>query len=331
MINSMDKDKLYRYFEGIASAEEMQEIRSWAEGNEEHEALLRRERKLFDAIILLGTPQEAGGREAAPGAGQTGRQESGHKVRSLKRKVRSMWRVAAIVLLTVGLTASLLEYVESKDPALSALQKISVPAGQRVHILLPDSSSVWLNSGSTLEYAAAFGRKQRVVKLDGEGYFDVRHQDGKPFVVHTPQADVTDLGTKFNVEAYSRTGSFVASLMEGKISVRSACGQIEIEPDEMVQLERGRLVRSRIEDYDVYRWREGLYCFRNKTFHEVMKDFEKYYDVKIVLDNPILSTHRLSGKFRFADGLDYALRVLQAEEHFTYTRNDEANEITIKK
>ena len=48
MINSMDKDKLYRYFEGIASAEEMQEIRSWAEGNEEHEALLRRERKLFD-------------------------------------------------------------------------------------------------------------------------------------------------------------------------------------------------------------------------------------------------------------------------------------------
>ena len=147
MINSMDKDKLYRYFEGIASAEEMQEIRSWAEGNEEHEALLRRERKLFDAIILLGTPQEAGDREAELGAGQTGRQESGHKVRSLKRKVRSMWRVAAIVLLTVGLTASLLKYVESKDPALSALQKISVPAGQRVHILLPDSSSVWLNSG----------------------------------------------------------------------------------------------------------------------------------------------------------------------------------------
>ncbi len=314
----MDKNKLYRYFEGTASDEEMQEIRTWSEQNEDNEALLRRERKLFDAIILSGHSEELAAKSREPKA------------------LPHLWRAAAVLVFVVGL-AMLIKYMGWGTEQPLALQKVVVPKGQRVNLILPDSSVVWLNSGSTLEYAVDFGADSREVTLDGEGYFDIRHHEDKPFIVHTSKADVTDLGTKFNVESYKQTDDFSISLMKGCVSVNLATSSgnnkprpVILRPDEMVHLEGGKLVKTRIEDHDAYRWRDGLYCFRDKSLKEILKDFEKYYDVKFIVGSGVAASHRLTGKFRIADGLDYALRVLQEEEPFTYTRSEDGNRITIR-
>ncbi len=57
----MDKDLLYRFFEGRASVEEMRFVKEWSEASEENSKLLRRERKLFNAIILSGRLESSDG------------------------------------------------------------------------------------------------------------------------------------------------------------------------------------------------------------------------------------------------------------------------------
>ena len=55
-----------------------------------------------------------------------------------------------------------------------------------------------------------------------------------------------------------------------------------------------------------------------------MEDFEKYYGIRIIINNKKVLKYSYNGKFRQADGIDYALRVLQRDIHFKYERaNDE--------
>ena len=86
---------------------------------------------------------------------------------------------------------------------------------------------------------------------------------------------------------------------------------------------------SNIDDYNMYRWKEGLYCFRDKPLADIMKDLEKYFDLSISIHNREIEKVMLTGKFRIAEGLDYILRVLQTNVDFTYKRNVEENKIDI--
>jgi ferric-dicitrate binding protein FerR (iron transport regulator) len=315
----IDQELLYRFFDGHASTDEMEAVKAWAEASAENGAQLRRERKLFDAIMLTGdTPQAA--------------QRTGRSRRSIF--VRELGKMAAAVIVAVGITAAFLLTRHERDAVNVALQTITVPAGQRANVLLADGSSVWLNAGTTLTYPTAFMKERREVRLDGEAYFEVTRNEQCPFVVHTHALDVHVLGTGFNVEAYSRKRNFEVSLMSGSVQVTDPANprmSVTLRPDYKSTLrDDGTLVVSRIDYYDVYRWKEGLYCFRNKSFAQIMEDMEKYYDIRIVLSKQRIKEVTLTGKFRISDGLDYALRVLRQEIPFTYRRDKENDVIYIE-
>ena len=99
------------------------------------------------------------------------------------------------------------------------MNTIKVPAGQRANLTLPDGTNVWLNARSEMRYPAVFTGNKREITLDGEAYFEVTHNEDKPFVVQTNKCNVEVLGTKFNVEAYSDSEDFCTSLMEGSVRV----------------------------------------------------------------------------------------------------------------
>ena len=101
------------------------------------------------------------------------------------------------------------------------LQTITVPAGQRINITLADGTNVWLNARTTIQYPITFNEKERLVKLDGEAYFDVTKDKNKPFIVQTNNYNVEVLGTKFDVDSYSETEIFETTLMEGSVRISS--------------------------------------------------------------------------------------------------------------
>ena len=315
----MDKDILYRFFEGHATVDEMKSVKEWAEASEENNRLFRRERKLFNAMVLVGHSKE-----------------SGILTKENKKKnyfIREFLKIASIIIITVGVTAALFSIGEDKDDVNIAMQTITVPAGQRVNLDLPDGTNVWLNAGTKMQYPISFMQGKREVILDGEAYFEVAHNEKSPFVVHTHALDVEVLGTKFNVEAYSKRKVFETSLIQGKVRVKSPDNEkvsVTLHPNYKTTLKSGKLVVSKIDDYNVYRWKEGLYCFKNKPFAEIMQDLERYYDLNIQLDKQGIAKVALTGKFRISDGLDYALRVLQNDVAFSYRRDKDNDVIYIK-
>ena len=319
----MEKKILYKYFEGIASPEEEDAVYRWLDASSENEGELLKEREFFDAMILAGSTEE-------DIAGKSVVSEV-TKVSLIRPWMRDVLKIAAAVAITVA--CGLYFYVSEKKELMAAMNTVTVPAGQRVNLKLSDGTTVWLNARSEMVYPAVFSGAKREVKLDGEGYFEVEHDKECPFVVHTQRCDIEVLGTKFNVEAYSDSEEFSTSLMEGSVKVTdnaALSASVLLKPDQAVHFKDGRLLVSSIGDYDHFRWRDGLVCFNDVAFNELMKRFEKCYGISIVIENKNLEEYSCSGKFRISDGLDNALRILQRNAKYTFERNEDNSIVYIK-
>ena len=314
----MNKDILYKFFEGNASFEEEAAVKQWMEESAENRLAFLKERKLFDAMLLLGNEEII----------KNGKKRFSINLSSLRTE---LIKIAAVVAITLG--GSYFYYQSSLEKELMAMQTITVPAGQRINITLVDGTNVWLNARTSLSYPVKFGKNNRQVVLDGEAYFDVTKDKSKPFIVQTDNYNVEVLGTKFDVNAYSETGEFETTLMSGSVKVASASDstqKITLQPNNKVYLQDGKLHVTAVDDYNPYRWKEGLICFKNETFTSIMKDFEKYYGLTIQVKNKNVFKYVYTGKFRQTDGIDYALRVLQKDIKFTYQRDDENQIIYIE-
>ena len=236
-------------------------------------------------------------------------------------------------MVAITLACGLYFHLADKKELLSAMNTISVPVGQRVNLKLPDGTLVWLNASSEIVYPAVFSGGKREVQLNGEAYFEVTHNVENPFVVRTERCDIEVLGTKFNVDAYSGSNDFSTALMEGSVKVTgndSSFRPVLLKPDQEVRLKDGRLMVSSISDYDQFRWREGLVCFKDVAFNELMTRFEKCYGIQIIVENKHLEEYTCSGKFRISDGVDNALRILQRDARYTFERNEDNSIIYIK-
>lgn len=304
----MNKDILYRFFEGTTTIEEEESVRNWIESSDDNYADFLRERKTYDAL-LLSTPSKIS-------------RQSFHQ--HLTPWIVST--VASIALLVIA--TGLFFYTESSKS--QQYNTIIVPPGQRINLILADNTNVWLNANTTFRYPSKFARKNREVFLDGEAWFDVSKNKKKPFIVKTDQGEVRVTGTTFNLEAYSEYKNFVTSLFEGSVDIYQNNAKLAtLKPNQKGMLQNDRYFISTIDNTDEYLWRNGLIAFNNMKLEDILLELEKYFDIQIEINTKKLPQHRYTGKFRQADGVDYALRVLQKSIHFSYSRDDEKQIIYI--
>lgn len=310
----MEKEILYRYFEGIASREEEDAVYRWLDISPANEEELFREREFFDTVILAGSAEQ-----------------NQSKLPVIRSFIREVLKIAAVMAITVA--CGLYFHLADKKELLSVMNTISVPTGQRVNLKLPDGTSVWLNACTEIVYPAVFSGGKREVQLTGEAYFEVTHNTESPFIVRTEKYDIEVLGTKFNVEANPESDSFVAALMEGSVKITDHARlsrPILLKPDQEVRFKDKQLFVSPINDYDHFRWREGLICFKSVVFNELMTRFEKCYGIQIIVENKNLKEYACTGKFRISDGVDNALRILQQDGGYKFERNEDNTIIYIK-
>jgi ferric-dicitrate binding protein FerR (iron transport regulator) len=316
----MEKKILYGFFDGSASRKEKKIVREWLEEKPENKDELMKERAFFDAVLLSDSSAQ-----------KKTKLVRDKKTASPSFFVREILKIIAII--TIVLTGTHYFYSGKMKEIRFATNTIVVPAGQRANLTLSDGTNVWLNAWSELQYPAFFTGSRREIKLKGEAYFEIQEDKNKPFIVQTNEYDVEVLGTKFNVEAYEDFGHFSTALMEGSVKIisrKDPAHTLLLTPNQKASIENGVLIARRIEDHDQYRWREGLICFKNTNFEELMRKFEKSYGIRIIIENPKLKEYSFSGKFRISDGVDNALRVLQKNVAYTFVRNDNDSEIYIK-
>lgn len=307
----MDRNSLIRYFSGEASESEKEALHQWLEEGKQNKDTFIKERICFDATVLLENPPRVS-----------------KKSFTLHPYIKETMRIAAAIAV-LFLSFSVYDNYQVKQ--LSKIyQLVSAPAGNRSSILLPDGTHVWINANTTLQYPLAFSKTNREVKLNGEAYFEVV-KDSKPFIVKTEKYDVEVLGTTFSVESYAGKENFQTVLYTGKVKLFNAesLTDIFLNPGETAQLVGNSLSVYPTIDVNSYRWKDGLLFIENKAFADIMKLFEKYYNVQIVIENHEVYDLKYQGKLRISDGIDHALRVLQQDYFFKYKREENTNIIYI--
>ena len=186
---------------------------------------------------------------------------------------------------------------------------------------LSDGTHIWLNARSEFSYPASFNGNTREVRLKGEAFFDVAKDRNKKFIVNTGRCEVEVLGTQFNVEAYNEN-EFSTALIQGSVKVTDKSQPDEsvvLEPNNTVSLNNGKLTVTPITDFNPYSWKEGLITFKDINFKDLMKELEKNFGIRIIIDNHTLDNYACSGKFRISDGIEQVLRALQQDAPVSYT------------
>ncbi|WP_423130232.1 FecR family protein [Gaoshiqia sp. Z1-71] len=236
--------------------------------------------------------------------------------KSKKLSLKTFLRYAAVVfvLLNAGWWGARFYYQE-RDDAERQIFTVSANRLNNSVITLPDQTLVYLRPGTSLQYDSRFNKKHRQVSLDGEAFFEVTRDETNPFTVHTGQADIKVLGTSFNVFAQEGSGVFQATLVEGKIELRTNLGeQYLLEPNQLFEWNAANNeVRIKQVNTDLYTaWKDGKIIFRDATLGEITRNLEAIYHVKFIYRNKSLAgNYRFSGTFHYETSIGDVITMLK--------------------
>jgi ferric-dicitrate binding protein FerR (iron transport regulator) len=227
------------------------------------------------------------------------------RARQPRVPVRAWWQSAAFRVAAVLGVAALGAVMWSRMNAGTApqvaadVQVYRAGIGKPDSVSLPDGSQVVLAPGSELGVPANYGDGRREVRLVGQGWFNVRHDDGEPFVVKSSGAEIRDVGTVFSVRG-DVPDRVRVSVHEGAVLVRSDTqaadrGVLLHEGDEAVVTGGAveTVTRGTLSPQDAD-WVSGRLHFRDVTLAEFAATLRRWYGVEIRVTDPVLSSQKIS-------------------------------------
>ncbi len=241
---------------------------------------------------------------------------------------RMVSRVAAVVVVLLSLGGILWWQL---TPASSLeWNKVVLGRGEHRTILLPDSSKVTLAPASTFEYPNEFSETTRRVMIDGEAYFEIRKNNGKPFIVETPRSLVQVTGTSFNLRSYTADWNEEVMLVEGGVDVRyfsttgGMVGKCTLTPYRKALFNKAKNTIE-VNKFDVSErplWMNGTLSFRDVRFDLIAKILERHYNVDIVFNDEALRSLKLNGDFKNETIVDIleAIKILTPYD-YNYNQN----------
>jgi transmembrane sensor len=176
-----------------------------------------------------------------------------------------------------------------------------------------------LNSGSMLSYSLPFSHNRKV-KIEGEGWFEVKHDEDHPFEINTGNSTVKVLGTKFNVSAYQSENYVEVVLQNGKVEFQDNEDheKMMLFPSERLVFQNG-IIRKSVTDPAKYTsWTEGKLVFKGDPMTEVARRIERWYNVKVELGDKELEKYSFRATFQ-DDKLEDVLRFLSLTSPITYS------------
>ncbi len=169
---------------------------------------------------------------------------------------------------------------------------LTIPKGGQFQVELSDGTKAWLNSDTQLKYPTHFqeGRPREIELVYGEVYLEVSpssEHNGSVFNINTEEQEVSVLGTKFNIKAYTNDTKTITTLVEGKVMVKKGSSQEILRPNQQSRIESSS-DKIDVAEVDVSReisWVNGLFDFSDETLGEMMKVLSRWYDVEIIFES----------------------------------------------
>ncbi|RAJ82112.1 FecR protein [Chitinophaga dinghuensis] len=227
----------------------------------------------------------------------------------------------------VKLDSGLLAFNGTGNTNETTVNTLSTPKGGQYCVILPDGTKVWMNAASELSFPSAFNGRERSVTLTGEAYFEVTGTADRPFIVNTRNQQVQVLGTSFNINAYDNEPMISTTLITGKVKVSAGNKSAVLLPGEQLQHNSSSWQILRNPDTDaVMAWKNGYFSFSNADINTVMKQLERWYDIKVVIATKNKS-HQFVGEIPRNLTLDKAMEILK-QSGITYTIQERTVTIT---
>jgi transmembrane sensor len=247
-----------------------------------------------------------------------------------QRKQIGWWpvfKVAAAILLVVGFSYLFIqprinqqETIQFAEPTKTITK--STEKGQKLRLALPDGSFVVLNSLSSIEYAKEFEEGHRSVMLMGEAFFEVKNNSSRPFTIYFGESRAHVLGTSFNINCRDPQRSIVA-LAEGKLKVENPMGVDEIiHPGEVIKFTGTSFEKGTFDYQNTIGWKDGWLNFENNNMPQIREIIEMWYGVEMEIVGSPDKIYHYSGRYRnktlkeVLEGISYVM-------NFSYTlKND---------
>ena len=217
------------------------------------------------------------------------------------------------IIVSIGFGAKLYLNHSSKQHTSASdhlLTEISVNHGEHKQVTLPDGTIVHLNAGTVMRYPAEFTSDIRLVEMEGEAFFNVMRDEGKPFIVRTRQADVKVLGTSFNVKAYQEDELMTESVMR-------------LLPNEQIIVNNtnGEILKKNEDAQKVTAWLQGGLYFNRTPISSVIHDLERMYNQEIVLDPNVVFDDYIYGEHD-NKSLEAVLNAIQYSTGIRYRKEE---------
>lgn len=297
MENNIPWNNIVKNLKGHATPDEQAVLEHWLKEDESHSQILSEIQNVYrltSSIPRYFYPDK----EKAWKKIDRQTRSSGAKVRQLFNRLK--YTAAAVILLLVSLTLFRITQTNTQK-GFQQYSEIIAPAGQKTMVVLPDSSLVWLNSGSTLKYNGNFNVKGREVVLTGEAFFDVKRNEAKKFSVRTGILTVQVYGTSFNVKNYNDDHLQEITVSEGRVGVSDKTRELkQLTPGQQAVLDKNtnKLSFSRADPDIVSSWKNNELKFDNTPFAEVVKYLERWYGVSIDIEPSMIGKHNYTFKIK---------------------------------
>lgn len=191
---------------------------------------------------------------------------------------------------------------------------LSVPRGGEFALTLPDGTRVWLNSETSLRFPTHFAADQRKVYLQGEAYFDVTHDQKRPFRVETEEGNINVLGTEFCVSVYQGE-NLSATLVKGSIQFKSPSGtETLLHPSQRLtyDVKDGKISVEKVNTWTYTSWKDQIFCFEGQNLQEILNILSRWYDVDIRFESEELKQVKLSGTLDKYEDIGPFLKLFEA-------------------
>ena len=195
-----------------------------------------------------------------------------------------------------------------------------VPRGGEFSLELADGTRVWLNAGSRLRYPVVFTGEERRVEMDGEVYFEVVKNQGKPFIVAVNGVDIRVLGTSFNVSAYQE--DVVTTLVEGKVQLKRGDEQVVLSPNQQAIWSDDKFKVKQVDARNYVLWKEGIFYFEDVDLERILDDMARWYNVNIFYMNPTLKKMKFSVEIRRYGDINEILRRIEQTKRVKFEIKD---------
>ena len=211
----------------------------------------------------------------------------------------------------IKLSNGQLAYHGGDENAVPVFNTITTPNGGQYQIELPDGSKAWLNAASSLRFPSYFTGGERMVELEGEGYFEIAANAAKPFRVKIREGVVEVLGTSFNINAYADESMARTTLLQGAVKVHKGSEAILLRPGQQAVMSNGALTKLLNADTEqVIAWKNGFFQFDGIGLPELMRQISRWYNLEVKFEGKI-PEREFAGKISRDVNLQDVLKALQ--------------------